>query len=210
MQEGIEWKLPKYEQIARDIAQKIARKDYREGQKLSGRSLLAGTYNVSPETIRKSIAILQNIGIVEAVGGSGIIIKSSLLAQDYITEYNERQEIFSIQNHIHTLIRQRKEIDKNLEKALKSLLDISFQRSSLLQQIEEIAIPTASKLIGKSLADANIRNVTGATIITVKRKGEEIVSPGADFILQENDILVIVGTIAAKKKVRSAILSSQA
>ena len=66
----------RYEQIAVDLARKIVRGEFSVGQKLSGRSLLAGTYNVSPETIRRSIALLQNIGVVEAITGSGVYIKS--------------------------------------------------------------------------------------------------------------------------------------
>ena len=70
----------RYEQIAIDLARRIARGEFSVGQKLSGRSLLAGTYNVSPETIRRSIALLQNIGVVESITGSGVFIKSSELA----------------------------------------------------------------------------------------------------------------------------------
>ena len=195
----------RYEQIAIDIAQKIARGEYRVGQKLSGRSLLAGTYNVSPETIRRSIALLQNIGVVESITGSGIIIKSSKLAKEYLTEYNERQEIINLKNNITDLLNQRRELDMELEKELSKLLEFAFQKSSILQQIEEVNLPPSSWIVGQSIADANIRNLTGATIIAINRGGEEIFSPPADIILEENDILVIVGTAGAKERVRQLI-----
>lgn len=205
MQERMEVKQPRYEQIAKDIAQRIVREEFTIGQKLSGRSLLAGTYNVSPETIRRSIALLQTIGVVEAVAGSGIVIKSSILAKEYLTEYNERQEIINLRNHIVELQEQRREIDGKLEKALSKLLELSFQKSSILQQIEEVVIPASSWIVGQSIASTNIRSLTGATIIAVKRQGQEIFSPAADFELRGEDVLVIVGTIAAKKSVRDVL-----
>ena len=43
---------PVYQQIAVDIASKIASGKYPVGEKIKGRTTLAGYYNVSPETIR--------------------------------------------------------------------------------------------------------------------------------------------------------------
>lgn len=195
----------RYEQIAIDIAQKIARGEFRVGQKLSGRSLLAGTYNVSPETIRRSIALLQNIGVVEAITGSGIIIKSSKLAKEYLIEYNERQEIINLRNNINALLEQRRRLDSELEQELSKLLEFAFQKSSILQQIEEVVLPPSSRLAGQTIASANIRNLTGATIVAINRGGEEIFSPPADIVLHDNDTLVIVGTTSAKERVKNLI-----
>ena len=66
--------IPRYEQIAVDLATKIAQNEYKVGTKLYGRSTLAGQYNVSPETIRRAVALLQSIGIVEVVAGRGIMV----------------------------------------------------------------------------------------------------------------------------------------
>jgi len=199
----------RYEQIAIDIAQKIVRGEFRVGQKLFGRSLLAGTYNVSPETIRRSIALLQNIGVVEAITGSGIVIKSSKLATEYLTEYNERQEILDLRNKINDLLEKRKQMDTDLEKQLSKLLEYAFQKSSLLQQVEEVKLPQGSGLLGKTVVDANIRNLTGATIIAINRRGEEIFSPPVDLVLEENDTLIIVGTPAAKARVKAITLEKR-
>ena len=150
----------RYEQIAIDIARRISRGEFRENQKLSGRSLLAGTYNVSPETIRRSIALLQNIGVVEAITGSGIVVKSIELAREYLKEYNERQEIMDHKNRINNLLNQRRALDKELEKELSSFLEFSFQKASILQQIEEILIPKHSWIIDKTIAETNLRHLT--------------------------------------------------
>lgn len=200
----------RYEQIALDIAQRIARGEFREGQKLSGRSLLAGTYNVSPETIRRSIALLQNIGVVEAITGSGIIIRSTALAKEYLTEYNERQEIINLRNRINHTLNQRRQLDLELEKELSKLLEYAFQKASFLQQIEEIVVTGDSWMVGKTIADTNMRYRTGATVIAIIRSGQENFSPPANFVLQENDTLLIVGNTGAKERVRELIMGESA
>lgn len=205
MQQRVEIGHSRYEQIALDIAQKIVRGEYKVGQKLSGRSLLAGTYNVSPETIRRSIALLQNIGVVEAVTGSGIIIKSSTLANEYLTEYNERQEIINLKNSINDLLNERRSLDLKLEKNMTKLLEFAFQKLSILQQIEEWIIPEDSWVVGRTIAETHIRMRTGATIIAVKRQGQEVLSPPADMALQAKDNLVMVGTPMSKEEVKKLL-----
>lgn len=205
MQQRVEIYTSRYEQIATDIAQKIVRGEFRVGQKLSGRSLLAGTYNVSPETIRRSIALLQNIGVVEAVTGSGIIIKSNKLAQEYLTEVSNRQEILNLRNNINEMLNKRRSLDIQLEKELSKLLEYAFSKSSILQQIEEVSLPSSSWMVGKTITGTNLRHMTGATIVAINRDGEEIFSPPSELILQENDILIVVGTPIAKDRVKEII-----
>ena len=195
----------RYEQIAIDIAQKIVRGEFRVGQKLSGRSLLAGTYNVSPETIRRSIALLQNIGVVEAITGSGVIIHSDKLAKEYLEEYNDRQEILDLRNRVNILMNRRNELDLELEKELTKLLEYSFQKTSILQQIEEVVLPSESWMDGKSIADIDFRHLTGTTIVNITRDGKEIYSPPASMELKGNDILNVVGTPAARERLKELL-----
>ena len=50
--------MPIYQKIALDLANKIYTGSIVEGSTLYGRSVLAGKYNVSPETIRRAIKLL--------------------------------------------------------------------------------------------------------------------------------------------------------
>ena len=54
-----------YYSIAVDLARRIVKREFTEGMKVSGRSLLASQYQVSPETIRKAIALLKDAGVVD-------------------------------------------------------------------------------------------------------------------------------------------------
>ena len=64
-----------YLTIAIDIANKIINGDFNRGDKISGRSLLASRYNVSPETIRKAIAILKEANVVDVSQGKEVTIE---------------------------------------------------------------------------------------------------------------------------------------
>ena len=58
---------------------------------------------------------------------------------------------------------------------------------------ENVKLKNDSPFIGKSLADLDLRRLTGVTVIAVIRDGETEVNPGADVELQANDTLVLLG-----------------
>lgn len=68
---------PIYQKIAIDIAAKIAAGKYKVGEKIYGRSMLSAHYAVSPETIRRSMFMLQDLGIVAIESGSGSTVLSA-------------------------------------------------------------------------------------------------------------------------------------
>ena len=73
--------LPQYMRIARSIAQRIADGELQEGEKLSGRSKLSSEYNVSPETIRKAVQVLQDRAVVHVREQSGVYVLSAAQAR---------------------------------------------------------------------------------------------------------------------------------
>ncbi len=83
--------LARYITIAADLADRIVRGEYQEGQKVFGRSTLAGKYNVSPETIRRALTLLQEVGIVEVAPGVGVVVKSSEVARKYLDDFDQRR-----------------------------------------------------------------------------------------------------------------------
>ena len=80
---------PVYQQIAVDIAAKIVNGKYQVGEKIKGRSTLASYYNVSPETIRKAMCILEDVGIVSVRPGVGVEITSMENSREFIKKYND-------------------------------------------------------------------------------------------------------------------------
>ena len=66
------------------------------GDKLYGRSSLASEYNVSPETIRRSITLLSDMDIVTVTKGSGIVISSVDNCLKFIDKFKDIDSISSL------------------------------------------------------------------------------------------------------------------
>ena len=166
--------MARYEKIAFDIATRIVKREYTEGQKLYGRSTLAGRYNVSPETIRRAVALLQTMGIVEVIQGSGITIKDRNAAKKYVESFNHRQDLLVAREKYINLLDEKRDLDKKIEEQMDRVLMYSSRLLSILPRVGEIVIEQNSPLIGKSLMELQFRKKTDATVIVVERKGEEI------------------------------------
>ena len=59
--------------------------------------------------------------------------------------------------------------------------------------VDNIQLQPGSPAIGKTLKDLDIRRASGATVIAVVRNGEAATNPGPDYLLQLDDILVLLG-----------------
>jgi len=184
--------MARYATIAIDIASRIVRGEYREGQKVFGRSTLAGKYNVSPETIRRALTLLQDTGIVDVSPGVGVVVRSKRAAETFLAQSGQKQILRDLQERLHTLLRQRDNLNQEIEKLTNDLLDYTFKMAGRFQKIEEIKVNRYSPLVGRSLVEAEFRGKTGATVLAIYRNGEEIVSPRADTIIEVDDVLIMV------------------
>jgi DNA-binding GntR family transcriptional regulator len=109
--------------IAMDLAERIASGEYHEGQKISGRSTLSGLYNVSPETIRRALSLLQESGVVNVLPGTGVIVNSVKSAQEYLAESSQYKVIKEMQEKLAKLIAERNRINSDIEHLTTELLD---------------------------------------------------------------------------------------
>ena len=186
--------LPRYQKIALDIANAIYKGDMKEGEKLHGRSTLAGKYNVSPETIRRAIKLLEDVAVVESSRGSGITVLSKEHAFVYINKFQNIESIASQRKKIIKLINQKKQIDAEIITSLDKIIDYSGRlRNTAAITPLEIEIPDDCKIIGQSIVDLKFWQYTGATIVGIKRKGETILSPGPYATFEKGDVLIVVG-----------------
>ena len=64
--------------------------------------------------------------------------------------------------------------------------------------------------VGRSLAELNLRGLTGATVIAVERPGQGVIYPGAHEPLLAGDVLVFTGTddaVAAARHVLRGLVT---
>lgn len=197
--------MARYEEIALELAQGVAKGEIRIGEKMTGRSALAGRYKVSPETVRRAVALLHVRGIVKTVPGTGIIVESKALAQNYVQEAERTLALLELENEVKGLIDARKDLDARLDEAIGRIVRATAAAISTIRHVEEIEVPEDSPFLGKTLMESGLRERTGASVIGIARASEEIFSPSPLEAIRAADLLVVVGTDEAKDLLRSMV-----
>ena len=199
-------KTPNYIKISVDIAHRIANNEFVEGSKISGRTTLVSIYNVSHETIRRSLALLRDNDVVIINEKSGIIINSKLKAKEFLNIFKTKSNFSSLNNETFNLIKQKKLIDNQLEKNINSIIEFATQLRNVGSIIPfESVVEEGSVAVNKSIGELNFWQNTKATIIAIKRNGDLFLSPGPYFTIKENDILVYVGDDHVVENIRNYI-----
>lgn len=185
--------IPRYLSIAVDIATRIASGSIQEGEKLKGRSVLSTEYNVSPETIRRSMSLLSDKKVVKINASSGNVVLSKERAIEFIKNFKSDEVLSEMKRKLSNLIKSRAALDQEIEKTIQQIADMyKYKRSDLINPVE-IILPENSHVIKKSIGDLQIWHNTGATIIGVIRNNNIIISPGPYFAFECGDKVLIVG-----------------
>ena len=199
-------KTPNYIKIAVDIAHRIINNEFIEGEKITGRTTLVSIYNVSPETIRRSLALLKDMNVVTINEKSGIIINNKDSAKEFLNKFKTKSDFTYLNSETFELIKQRKEIDDKLEKNITNIIEFATQLRNVGSIIPfESIVQKDSFAVGKSIGELNFWHNTKATIIAVKRNGDMFLSPGPYFIINEDDIIVFVGDDSVLENVKNYI-----
>ncbi|HEY0828816.1 MAG TPA: TrkA C-terminal domain-containing protein [Bacilli bacterium] len=190
-----------YQSIALDLAQRIASGEFPVNSKISGRSLLASHYHVSPETIRKAIGLLKDKNIVEVSQGKEVFILSKHEAQDYTNKYQYLKSVYSLKQELVILLKEKKEIDHKFDEVLNDIINFSDRLRNLtpFNPIETVVTENA-RIVGKTINDLKFWQSTGATIIALRRGTHITISPGPNVIIRANDIIVYVGDEQAHQR----------
>lgn len=75
-----------------------------------------------------------------------------------------------------------------------------------LGALAAIRLDPGSVVIGRTLAQLNLRGRTGATVLAITRPGGGVLVPTAEELLQAGDILAVAGTHEAIEAARAALL----
>lgn len=184
-----------YKNIALDIANKILKGEIKIDEKLSGRTTLSSMYNVSPETIRRAIALLEDMNVVTSSKGRGIDILSVSAAEKFIEKYKSNEYMVTMKENIFKLIEKKKQLDDELEESFEKILDSvdRFKNVSPFTFIE-IKIKDNCKAIGRTVNEIKFWQGTGATIVAYRRNNDIVISPGPTYVFENDDIIIVIGT----------------
>lgn len=192
--------IPTYKKISLDIANKVKQDEIKEGEVLHGRSALASKYNVSPETVRRAIILLEDVEAVTSVKGKGVIILSKEKAISFLERNNSINTLKEYKSDIENLLKERKNIENKLLQSIDGIIDYSSRFDQVNPFIPfEFRITNNCIYLGKTINDIKLWQHTGATLIAVKRDGQLFLSPGPYIIISEDDILIVIGHDHLKK-----------
>lgn len=186
--------LPRYKKIAIDVAKQIALGRYETGEKIYSRTLISSQYNVSPETARRAIAVLADLGIVKAAKGSGVTILSRDKAREFNQRYTQVKTTNQLKNEMLAILQNQQLQAGQLENLIMRFFDKTnyYQGSNPLMPVE-ILIKDATQYLNKTIAEINFWHNTGATVIAIRRGAELLLSPGPYARLTEGDALLFIG-----------------
>jgi len=192
--------LPRYEIIAYEIAKRIDQKELNEGDKIRGRSMLASEYNVSSETIRKSMRLLSNIGVVEVKERSGIYVLSQSAASLYIEQFKAKQKDHRLVQKTVDLLNEAKHINAKLEEQVHTLINSSKQ-DIFPFEFFTVILRSEDNIIDKRIKETRFNEETNGLIIAVEENDVFSQNPSSNIILKAGMILYILGDQTIKDNV---------
>ena len=137
-------------------------------------------------------------GAVVAIGDD---LAGSVLATMNLKELGVKHIVCKAHDEVHRKVLQKLGADKVVipEKEVADKLARSLTSHNVLDFIELssdygiVEIPAPKSWVGKNLKELDVRAKLGVNIIAIQRHGKVSVSPRAEFLIEKNDILVVLG-----------------
>ena len=192
--------LTQYTRIAISLAERIASGQLKEGDKLSGRSKLSPEYNVSPETIRRTLRLLADMKVVEVKEQSGVYVLSADNARRYLHNFADQTDIRGKQQQLKELLVRQEHLNRQMAALCRDILDETSQTPDVLPNYY-CRIPDDWPHSGTTVGALRFWQATGATIVAIRRGLSYIVSPGPYAELYAGDAVIFVGGVKAREAV---------
>lgn len=162
--------------------------------------------DIMDETILKELGLRNFDVIIVSIGSDR---EASIMATLLAKEVGVKKVIAKAQDEIHGKVLKKVGADKVIfpERDMGTRLAHNLTSNNILDYIELspdfsiLEIKTLKSWVNKSLKDLQIRNEYGVNVIAIKDGKNINISPIADDIIRENDIIIIIGDAKAIKKV---------
>lgn len=204
--------LPRYQQIAIALAERIVTNQYPVGSKVHARSTLANSFRVSPETARKAVSVLVDVGIMESKHGSGVYISSKEKAQTFLNQYEDVQNIEEIKNEFIESIESQKEELENLTEIVNRLISQTKKVNRVNPLLpSEFLLTTEVKpeYLEKTIKELNLWQETSVTVVGILHKEELLISPGPYAKISMGDTLYFIGDEFSKQRLSNFFYISE-
>ena len=150
------------------------------------------------EKVLKELGIRNFDHVVVAIGDN---IQASILTTIILKEHGVQNITVKAQNDYHEkvlvkigadhVVHPERDMGKRIANNMISNSVLDYLELSDEHSIVEIVV--SEKIDGHSILNLDIRAKYGINIVAIKRKNEIIVSPQANEIINEKDILIVIG-----------------
>jgi len=188
------------------------------GQALAERGMDYRIVEMMPERVRDPEKyIVGDAAELEVLVAAGIHQTPAVLVTTHDDDTNIYLTIYCRRLRPHVQIISRAQLERNIATLHRAGADFVLSyasmgasailnllnRSNILMVAEGLDVfemPVPLSLVGKSIAQANIRQQTGCTVVAMKRNGVSIVNPDPHEPLARDTKLLLIGTVAAENK----------
>lgn len=135
----------------------------------------------------QEMSLMQKLGADEVIPdefGTSVEIFSRVLRQYHVPDQDIYEFIDLIRADGYDMLRNNNQTPTKLS-------EIKFNLSNV--EIASFRLHSGSLLIGKALAESNLRKRHGMTVLLIRRGNEMITNPPPDMVLMGEDILVVIG-----------------
>lgn len=165
---------------------------------------------ISDDVTQAAVADCRDKGVLKALGAKdfdcaviaiGDSLADSVLATMNVKELGVSYVVAKASNETHREVLKKLGADRvvipekeQAARLAKSLASVNFlEYIELSEDCGIVEVPAPAKWVDKSLIELNVRAKLGVNIIALKRNGEVLVSPAAQFVIHQGDVLVVLG-----------------
>lgn len=154
--------------------------------------------DATDENALKALGIRNFDVVIVAIGHD---IQTSILVTVILKELGVKKVVAKAQSELHGKVLVKVGADKVVypERDMGARVAHSLVSSKVLDHIElsadysimEVVAPDF--VVGKALRDSSLRENFGATVMAIKRGKQLIVSPSPEDLIEQGDIMVVIG-----------------
>lgn len=198
--------VPVFEQIAYELACKIKNDELKIHQKIRGRSIIASEFNVSGETVRKALSLLEKNGVVDIKEQSGAYVKSKAEAVKYVVMHHQNVETEKRFDEIDQLLKDSMTIQKSLQSQFKQLKKNNDVHKSVLPiNTFSIKLKPYDAFVQEDFSTKEFEEIVGGNIFGLVREDLIISGVKEGFQFIPGDEVFISGGESVKQKTLSFI-----
>ncbi|MCL5290758.1 MAG: potassium channel family protein [Bacillota bacterium] len=142
---------------------------------------------------------IRNFDVV--VVGIGQDIQANILVTVMLKEMGVKNVVAKAQDALHGKVLERVGADKVVfperdmgVKVAHALISKNvMEQISLSPEYSLVEMLAPSQFVGKTLVESGARNKYGVSILAIRRAEEIMISPGANQMIKEGDVLVVIG-----------------